>query len=225
MSGPHLTKKQRKELRKQMMQRKAELIAKHGSAVGRPGESRKFRSFSEVQPKLPSYTPSPQPQSRQARPEPVVTATTPPEPSAATRRRLFKRPETEPTRQVRAPKLPADRPAARTPARRGFGRLTDPFVRIWDSVTAAVNWRPFAQSDPDTIHAGFGTLGAVVWPLRLCGIICVGGAVKLALEANSQGATYIPSMLVLGMGVALAVMILAMAEIARALRVITRGQV
>ena len=49
MSRSHLTKKQKKQMRKQMMQRKAELIAKHGSAGGRPGDSGRYRSFSDVE--------------------------------------------------------------------------------------------------------------------------------------------------------------------------------
>ncbi len=213
-----MSKKEKKQLRKQMMQRKAELIAKHGSNVGRrPGDSGAYRTFSDVKPKLPSYTPSP------SRPKPVIKAVTPPKP-AATRKPRVVSPAPAPTAPASAYPTAEDRIGETGPGvlQRSAARVEAFGGAVRRGVGAALRWRPpkiaWHRLSADATASGFGTLASVVWPLRLCGLVAVGAAVKLALEAHSAGMTVVSTALVLGMGVALAVVLIALAEIARALR-------
>ncbi|MEM8783271.1 MAG: hypothetical protein AAGE65_10520 [Planctomycetota bacterium] len=230
-----MSKKEKKALRKQMMQRKQELLAKHGSPAssgGRPGDSGAYRTFSDVKPKLPTYTPSkpatpvkskPKPKiSRVAwrdRSKPVIKTKTPPAPQAV-RAALPKRP-------VVAVPSPA---AAGSPCELTPGVLQRSAARVEAGaarVAALRHWRPpripWEKLSVDATAPAFGTLRAIVWPMRLCGLVAVGGAAKLALEAHAAGFSPVAASLVLGLGVAVAVGVLALAEISRVLHHLGRA--
>ncbi len=236
-----LTKKEKKQLRKQMMLKKQELIAKHGSArPGDSGSSGGFRTFADVKPKLPSYTPSAAPTRPSARPKPVIKTVVPPKPAAARKPRVV-----SPAPAVSSqPSHYAATTYENTDAvpvvavdggpgvlQRGAARVEWLFGKVAAGLGAALRWRPHVPRIPwhrmtaDATAPGFGTLGTIVWPLRCCGLVAVGGAAKLALEAHTRGASLVATTLVLGMGLAVAVMILALAEIARALKHLAGGVV
>ncbi len=242
MSIATLTKKQKKQFRKQLMQKKQALLAKHapgsqatrGARFGGGGYSGAgdtsgggFRTLSDAKSKLPTYTPAVSAAGRRA--TPVIKTTTPPKPAAKRQPRILA--QASGPAQTRAVLSGAAMETTTGPGvlQRAAARLEHLGARL----AALRHWRPrkpqalrmprlpripWHRFSADATAPGFGTLATIVWPLRLCGLVAIGGAVKLALEAHSRGASFVATVLVLGMGVAVAVMILALAEIARALR-------
>ncbi|MEM1446455.1 MAG: hypothetical protein AAGF84_10390 [Planctomycetota bacterium] len=250
-----LSKKEKKALRKQMMQRKQELLAKHGSPGSsnsgkRPGDSGAYRTFSDVKPKLPTYTPpkrsEPVKPSKPSKPsrtrvswrdrvKPVVTTKTPPAPKPA---RTFSPKLAQPKPQSRSvaathpsrPVPPATPVAVASPHGLTPGLLQRSAARIEAGaarIAALRRWRPpripWEKFSVDATAPTFGTLRSMVWPMRLCGIVAVGGAAKLALEAHAAGFTPVAASLVFGLGVAVAVGVLALAEIGRVLHHLGRA--
>ncbi|MEM1446072.1 MAG: hypothetical protein AAGF84_08460 [Planctomycetota bacterium] len=244
-----LSKKEKKALRKQMMQRKQELLAKHGSPGTRPGDSGSYRTFSDVKPKLPTYTPPKRSESAKPsktsnsskagksrlswrdRVKPVVTAKTPPAPKPARKfsPKLAKSKPALATRQptpvTAATPVAVVSPNGLTPGllQRSAARIEAGAARI----AALRHWRPpripWEKFSVDATAPTFGTLRSMVWPMRLCGLVAVGGAVKLALEAQAAGFTPVASSLVFGLGVAVGVGVLALAEISRVLHHLGRA--
>ncbi|MEM7575874.1 MAG: hypothetical protein AAF328_00235 [Planctomycetota bacterium] len=255
-----LSKKDKKQLRKQMMQRKQELLAKQaqrnsggltGNSSGipgpRPGDSGAYRTFSDVKPKLPTYTPSPpgtpakpaaksKPKSNakakasrvswRDRARPAIKTKTPPKAEAVR--------ATAPARPIRVPSRPAAPaqaslqvlPSNELPPgvlQRSAARIEAGAARI----AALRHYRPpripWEKLSVDATAPAFGTLRAIVWPMRLCGLVAVGGAAKLALEAQAAGFSAVAASLVFGLGLAVAVGVLALAEICRVLHHLGRA--
>ncbi|MEM9881761.1 MAG: hypothetical protein AAF800_02445 [Planctomycetota bacterium] len=213
MSTATLSKKERKALRKQMLERKEALLAKHG----RGGTGGAARSFADVKPKLPGDPPKPAASARAGRrvgwSPPAPPRTLPPaRPRFAGRTRPAAAPETPPIRRLDEPG-PLTRSAAAV--ERGFATAT----RLWRD-------RPWKR-DPDRparraqAHRGLAT---VVRPLRFLGLAAVGGAVALGRASRAAGFDDAASFVVLGLGLGLAVGLLALAEIAAALATLVRGR-
>lgn len=243
-----LSKKQRKQLRKQMMQRKEQLLAKHGrsenSQQGGPAagtstsDSRlsSTRMFSDIKPKLPADPPKPARNSEtkpptwtppnQPEPHRSLTAITPkPEPRHGNlngRRSL--RPRVRDTVHAVTPSPAIVRdlddigPGPLTRAAAALENTGRHAVRLWKQRPWQNNGHPANATRGDT-HRG---LSLMIKPLRTLGLVAVVGAVVLGRESRSMGASDTGSFVVLGMGLGLAVGLLALAEIAGALRTIVR---
>ena len=87
---------------------------------------------------------------------------------------------------------------------------------------AAYSERPWQERPLRRRAEAHRTLARLVPPLRIFGVAAVVGAVALAREVRGMGITDTGTLIVLGMGLGMAVMLLALAEISRALQVITR---
>ncbi|MEM6854678.1 MAG: hypothetical protein AAF593_09745, partial [Planctomycetota bacterium] len=218
-----LSKKERKALRKQMMERKEQLLAKHGRANGsRGGDSRlgSSKMFSDIKPKLPADPPKPK-----------LPTWNPPEPKrtlAATTAKPASAPVAYPGRRSLRPRVrdtvyqPQPRPAiVRDLDDAGPGPLTRfaaalentgrRVVRLWQQ-------RPWKDTGDQTRGETHRSLSLMIKPLRTLGLIAVVGALVLGRESRSMGASDTGSLVVLGMGLGLAIGLLALAEIASALR-------
>lgn len=222
MSTATLSKKERKALRKKMMERKQELMAKHGRSDSRTGSS---RPFSDIKPKLPADPPKPKlPTWTPPEPKRSLTSTTPkPESkkgSSSYRRSL--RPRVRDT--VYQPK-PCPVPAVVDLDEAGPGPLTRFAAALENTGRRAVRmWqdRPWKDTGEQTRGETHRTLSLMVKPLRTLGLVAVAGAVVLGRESRSMGASETGSFVVLGMGLGLAIGLIALAEIASALRTIVR---
>ena len=226
MSNAVLTKKQRKKMRKEMQARKQTLMAKHGRSGGGggAGSERPFRTFSDVKPKLPSDPPKAKTATRWQPPEPervVATTVKPSRPAVGTRPKTVYRPPARPARPAR----PVPQPVVRDLDAPGPGPLTRAAAGLEGMArrtAAAYRDRPW-QDRPVQIRAeAHRTLARVVPPLRILGFMTVFGALALAREARTMGVADTGALVVLGMGLGGAVIMLAMAEIARALQQVVR---
>ncbi|MEM6458095.1 MAG: hypothetical protein AAF710_01755 [Planctomycetota bacterium] len=211
MSTATLSKKERKALRKQMLERKEALLAKHG----RGGSAGTARSFADVKPKLPGDPPKP------AASRHGWTAPSPKRTLAPARPRFAGRVRSEtsvvaaPSSRIRSLDEPGPLTRSAAAVERGFATAT----RLWRD-------RPWKR-DPDRparraqAHRGLATL---VRPLRFLGLAAVGGAVVLGRASRAAGFDDPASFVVLGLGLGLAVGLLALAEIAAALATLVRGR-
>ncbi len=212
-----MSKKERKAMRKQMAKRKMELLAKHGRAD---------RSATH-KPNLPKWEPvqtTEEPAPRASRPEPVVTQTVPPKPS--TPRKIIKRRvmprSAAPAKPVATPVKPATRMVvteAPGPLQRGAAVLEHGLAK---AATLPGKAKELMKVEPDEPSA-YGSVSTMVWPLRFCGLAATAGAVKLSVDAGAAGGM-LTGMVTLGMGLGLAVMLLGLAELARAVWGLTRAQ-
>ena len=224
-----LSKKERKALRKQMMERKEQLLAKHGRAggSGQDALAGSGRSFSDIKPKLPgdppkpklpSWTPPAQPAPHRSLATAFKSKATLSGGSATGRRSL--RPRVRDT----------VRPNAATAAivdldHAGPGPLTRAAAALESGVFHAVRlWRnrPWRDTGDATRAETYRALTLLIKPLRLLGLVTVGGAVVLGRESRGVGISDTGSLVVLGLGLGLAVVLLALAEIARGLRTVAR---
>lgn len=230
MSTATLSKAQRKQLRKQMMQRKEELMAKHGRSGGNA------RSFAQVKPKLPAdVTPKPQPT-----PKPQVAASV--TPVGTTR---WNQPAPYRSLPTTAPQAvrPAATPISTTPPtpspyraapaaapirdldEAGPGPLTRAAVMIERVTRRALHaWqtRPWKDTGEPRRSDAHRSLSLVVRPLRWMGFVSIAGAIAMGRTSRDMGASELGSLVVLGMGLSLAVGLFALAEIARGLRTLIR---
>ncbi|MEO0514644.1 MAG: hypothetical protein AAF086_05040 [Planctomycetota bacterium] len=232
-----LSKKERKQLRKQMMERKEQLLAKHGRPSGssagdrRLGSSSGGRMFSDIKPKLPADPPKPSASklptwTPPAQPEPhrTLSAATPkPAISGAAGRRRSLRPRVRDTVYTPAPTpTPA---VVRDLDDTGPGPLTR-FAAALENTSrrGLLAWRnrPWRDTGEQTRGDTHRTLSLMIKPLRTLGLVAVVGAVVLGRESRSMGASDTGSLVVLGMGLGLAIGLLALAEITSALRTIVR---
>lgn len=235
-----LSKKERKALRKQMMERKEELLAKHGRAAGKGGTAASAdarlgssRAFADIKPKLPADPPKPAAISAGklptwTPPEPqrslVTTSTTTPKPAnpaASGGRRRSLRPRVRDTVYPPAPRPAVVRDLDDT----GPGPLTRFAAALENTGRHAVRlWqeRPWKDTGEQTRGETHRTLSLMIKPLRSLGLVAVVGALMLGRESRSMGASDTGSLVVLGMGLGLAIGLLALAEIASALRTIVR---
>lgn len=228
-----LSKKERKQLRKQMMERKEQLLAKHGRTAGKggsttAGDSRlgSSRMFSDIKPKLPTDPPKPTAGKiptwtppTQPEPHRTLSATTTKPATSGGRRSL--RPRVRDTVYTTAPTPPLVRDLDHT----GPGPLTRFAAALENTGRHAVRlWqeRPWKDSGEQTRGETHRTLSLMVKPLRTLGLVAVVGALVLGRESRSMGASDTGSLVVLGMGLGLAIGLLALAEIASALRTIVR---
>jgi hypothetical protein len=215
MSTATLSKKERKQLRKQMLERKAQLRAKHGRSGSRaaaaadppPGGSDHrptgFRALSqakvEPRPTPPSWTPPPQPAPHRTltRHTPKPTRTDPgPTPAAVVH---LDDPGPGPLTRAAA--------FVETSARRG--------LQLWRD-------RPWQDAGEVTRAESHRALSLLIPPLRTLGLVMIGGAVVLGRESRDLGATTTGSLVFLGVGLALAVVLLGLAELAAGLRTVLR---
>lgn len=234
-----LSKKERKQLRKQMMERKEQLLAKHGRSAGssakggivspgdaRLGSSSGGRLFSDIKPKLPADPPKPTVSklptwTPPAQPEPqrTLAATTP-------------KPESTPSRRSLRPRV-RDTVYAAAPVTNVVNDLDDtgpgPLTRFAAALEHASRrglqaWRnrPWKDTGEATRGDTHRTLSLMIKPLRTLGFVAMLGAVVLGRESRSMGASDTGSLVVLGMGLGLAIGLLALAEITSALRTIVR---
>jgi len=214
MSTATLSKSQRKQLRKQMMERKQELMAKHGRADS--GASP--RSFTDVKPKLPADVKKPIPDAvasnrpRWTPPVPhrSITANTPP----PVRHVPFSR-STPITRPVISD-LDAAGPGPLTRAAAATERVARRALTLWRQ-------RPWQESADPRRSESHRALAGVVRPLRVLGVVVAVGAVALGRTSRDLGASDVGSLVVLGMGLAMAVALLALAEVAKGLRTLLRS--
>lgn len=239
MSTATLSKKERKALRKQMMERKEQLLAKHGrsgkaaaKADSRLGSS---RMFSDIKPKLPADPPKPKLPSwtPPAQPKPHRTLTGADKPRGS-RRSL--RPRVRDTVNSTAsrqrfnglPGLPGVRDLDDNgpgPLTRAAAMLTRAVSGLELGVVKAVRlWqeRPWRDTGDASRAEAYRSLTLLIKPLRLLGIVAVGGAVVLGRESRGVGVSDTGSLVVLGMGLAIAVILLALAEIASGIRTVAR---
>jgi len=220
-----LSKKERKALRKQMMERKEQLLAKHGRAAGntdsRLGSS---KMFSDIKPKLPADPPKPRlPTWTAPAPHRSLSANTPKpdsKPTASNRRSLRPR-----VRDTVAIPQPATYAGVRDLDDTGPGPLTR-FAAVLENAGRR-GWhawqnRPWKDTGESTRSGTHRTLSLMIKPLRTLGLVAVAGAVVLGRESRHMGASDTGSLVVLGMGLGLAVGLLALAEITSALRTIVR---
>ncbi|MEM1108832.1 MAG: hypothetical protein AAGH99_09105 [Planctomycetota bacterium] len=227
-----LSKKERKALRKQMMEKKEQLLAKHGRSDKALGSS---RPFSDIKPKLPADPPKPKlPTWTPPEPKRTLAAITPK--PASTRDRSARRRSLRPRvrDEVRTQPAPAYLPGAGTLPGAGGVRDLDhtgpgPLTRFAAALEntgrgIARLWRdrPWRDTGDQTRGETHRTLSLMIKPLRTLGIVAVPGALVLGRELRLMGASDTGSLVVLGMGLSLAVGLLALAEIAGALRTIVR---
>jgi|GEM_PF-2355396 len=241
-----MSKKDRKALRKQLMAKKQELLAKR-NAMG-----------ASSKPSLPADLPKPavrqQPTPRRtpmAPAAPVVQQSAPARPSRHVawpaskakplnerpKRRVYKKEGAVPGGVVsrplasvvaREPEMPAHEPmaaVAQAAVPIAMGQTPGPLQRgaagIESGCRCAMRGLGYVKQwlrvEPDESSA-YGSLTGVVWPLRLCGLLSVAGAVAMATQVEGMRA------LVLGFGLGIAVIQLALAEIARAVWGLIRGE-
>lgn len=239
-SSATLSKKERKALRKQMMERKEQLLAKRGRVGGKGGSAASAdarlgssRAFADIKPKLPADPPKPERSSVTSGgklptwtpPEPhrSLSTTTPKPASPATSggRRRSLRPRVRDTVYTAAPMPSLVRDLDHT----GPGPLTRFAAALENTGRRAVRlWqeRPWKDTGEQTRGETHRTLSLMVKPLRTLGLVAVVGALVLGRESRSMGASDTGSLVVLGMGLGLAIGLLALAEIASALRTIVR---
>ncbi|MEM7627650.1 MAG: hypothetical protein AAF333_18800 [Planctomycetota bacterium] len=222
MSTATLSKKERKALRKQMMERKEQLLAKHGRGTGKAGDSRlgSSRVFSDIKPKLPGDPPKPKLPSwtPPAQPAPHRTLADTIKPRPSTRRSLRPR--------VRDTVSPNPATALiRDLDHNGPGPLTRAAAALESGVRHAVRlWRqrPWRDTGESTRAETYRALTLLIKPLRLLGLVTIGGAVVLGRESRGIGISDTGSLVVLGLGLGLAVVLLSLAEIASGLRTVAR---
>jgi hypothetical protein len=238
--GTTLSKKERKQLRKEMMQRKTELQAKFGrgnaAPVGRGKVSPNSRSFADVKPKLPGDPPKPAATPRA--PKPSAAARPSSAPTPVTRPRWSRPANAAEDAEPKPPpaEAPATFSAESAPNAPGIQHLDapgpGPLTRAAAACESAARrglqlyrdrpWQRSAQPTPSPRPAAYRSLSLMIKPLRLLGLTAVGGAVVLGRESRLLGATDTGSLVVLGFGLALAVGLLALAEIAGGLRTVLR---
>jgi len=198
MSTATLNKKQRKQLRRQMEERKKALMAKHG----RSDASRR----ATARPSLPKDPP------RAPYQPPTIVVPPPPRPTA------------KPARLGRAAVV-STVPEVRDLNDAGPGPLTRAAAgveRVARQAAAAYRDRPWRERPLRRRAEAHHTLARVVPPLRVLGVVAIVGAVALAREARVMGVSDTGTLVVLGMSLGGAVMLFALAEMARALQVIAR---
>ncbi len=266
MTTALLPKKERKQLRKQMLERKQQLLAKHGRSGGRhsaasvstsvtssssPCTSANPRTFGEVKPKLPGDPPLKGP----ANPLPRWTPPTQPAPA----RSLAAGPlaqtvftcetaedaETLDSSVPVAPPCPPSlipKQAAASPVSHiagldlpaaGPGPLTRAAVVLENAARQTIRLlreRPW-QCPASTVHPVqprradvHRNLALLVKPLRFLGCVLVAGAIVLGRESRDLGVSVTGSLVVLGTGLALAVVLFTLAELTQALRTLLRAR-
>ncbi|MEE9405150.1 MAG: hypothetical protein V3V20_09670 [Algisphaera sp.] len=254
MSNAVLTKKQRKQLRKQMQERKQALLAKHGrdrqGSVGGAGGSvsgglppRQFKGGAKpnLPGRLPRGTATLPAASRWQAPKPAreMVASVPPVRS----RRVASPVASASEAPAAVPKsiLPTPTPVGTRPRTVWQSAQAEPEVCDLDApgpgplaraavgvealgrkAAAAYRDRPWQDQPIKKRSEAYRTLAVVVTPLRVLGVAAVFGALALAREARGLGVSDMGTLVVLGMGLGGAVMMLAMAEMARALQAIVR---
>jgi len=194
MSTATLSKSQRKQLRRQMEERKKALLAKHG----RSAASRR----SAARPSLPKDPP------RAPYQPPTIMLSPPARPSVKPAR----------PRRVVVPEirdLSAAGPGPLTRAAAGVEHVARRAAAAWRE-------RPWQERPLRRRAEAHRTLARVVPPLRVLGVAAIVGAVALAREARVLGLSDTGALVVLGMSLGGAVVLLALAEMARALQVIAR---
>lgn len=229
-----LSKKERKQLRKQMMERKEQLLAKHGRGdTARAASARPKLPSDPPKAKLPTWTPPAQPAPHRA----LVETTAAPEPAAFRGRRSL-RPRVRDTAYLPASDKTTPQPAEILPGELpGVVDLDDAGPGPLTRAAAAVErvgrrsiilwkqrpWRDTGETrgEPRRSEA-YRSLSLMVRPLRTLGLVAIAGAIVLGRESRGMGASETGSLVVLGMGLGLAVVLLALAEIAGALRTIAR---
>ncbi len=201
MSTATLSKSQRKKLRRQMEERKKALLAKHGrsAAAGRTGTRPSL-------PKDPPRTPFPPPTAVVV-PAPVVRAPAVPPPPTS------KPPARAAVPEVRDLDAPGPGPLSRGAA------VVEHMAR---RAAAAYRERPWQERPLRRRAEAHRTLARLVPPLRVLGVAAVVGAVALAREARGLGLSDTGALVVLGMSLGGAVVLLSLAEMARALQVVAR---
>ncbi|MEM8738984.1 MAG: hypothetical protein AAGG38_10985 [Planctomycetota bacterium] len=238
-----LSKKERKALRKQMMERKEQLLAKHGRGGGASSSagSARPRRFADIKPKLPgdpapkpkpaaadtlSWTAPPQPAPHRSLPASAPTSKTP----RGTRRHAWL-PASPSTASTPAP-APAPTPGPTLPQAILVpgGPLTRAAAAFEAGLRRAAQFyrdRPWQRADRDADTKprradAHRALALLIKPLRVLGYAAVAGAIVLGRESRGLGLSETSSLVVLGMGLGLAVVLLALAEIAGALRLILK---
>lgn len=224
MSTATLSKKERKALRKQMMERKAQLQAKHGRAGGSDSRLGSSRMFSDIKPKLPADPPKPK--------LPTWTPPTQPEPRRTLAEAQTPKPRVSGGRRSLRPRVRdrVEAPSAPSVIRdldyTGPGPLTKAAAALESGIRGVVRlWqeRPWKDTGAtDTRAQTYRSLSLLIKPLRWLGVIAIGGAVVLGRESRGIGVSDTGSFVVLGMGLGLAVVLLTLAELASGLRQITR---
>lgn len=253
-----LSKKQRKEMRKQMADRKQQLLAQHGrgsgashtgkSWVGQPA-TKAFTSSGTngFHGSLPSAAgpvrwEPPTPADRSQLPPPLVASPKPTTaPNAATSAAaVIHKPTCVATVKITADdastgNLSTDslEPASLQSANAVFpwrdldATQVGPLTRLAAALehhlsrgVALYQARPWRQRPLLRRPEAHRTLSLLIRPLRWLGLATLAGAFALGRESRSFGVSDTGSLVVLGMGLALAVLLLAAAEIAGGLRVL-----
>lgn len=257
-----MSKKDRKALRKQLMAKKQELLAKRNAAGVSAKPSLPADLPKPVVRPQPKRTPSPRRTAAVpvAAATPLVTLSAPTRPSRhvawpATKakslndrpkRRVYKKEAAAPgsvlpggavsSGAVSRPSAPAASPesvmseyepmaVAQAVVPIAMGETPGPLQRGAAGVESACrrvvrgigHVRQWLRVEPDEASA-YGSLPGVVWPLRLCGLLSVAGAATMATQMEGMRA------LALGFGLGIAVIQLALAEIARAVWGLIREQ-
>lgn len=228
-----LSKKERKQLRKQMMERKEKLLAKHGRGDTARAATKSKLPADPPKPtpgKLPSWTPPTQPTPHRA----LVETPTPQPSDFRGRGRRSLRPRVRDTVYAPATANVAPQPAEILPGvvdldAAGPGPLTRAAAWIERVGRRAIvlwkqrPWRDTPEADGEARRSeAYRSLSLMIKPLRTLGIVAIAGAIVLGRESRGMGASDTGSLVVLGMGLGLAVVLLALAEIAGALRTIAR---
>ena len=247
VSTATLSKKERKQLRKQMLERKQQLQAKHGRAAssGSREMSGKSVSFSDIQPKLPSD-----------RPRSALPAWTPPrqpEPKrelAPTGQRgsVFTDRDPVPANDDATPRVvelhhphpETDRSGVAAGSTRYIGidvppAGPGPLTRLAAGVEQGVRgllhrWQRYRdhrgeapRGEPLPRRADMHRqLAWMVGPLRVLAWVMVAGAVALGRESRGIGVGVTGSLVVLGAGLALAIGLLTLAQLVQGMRVLLR---
>ena len=207
MSQAVLSKSQRKQLRKQMEERKQALLAKHG----RSGTS----SRRPVRPSLPKDPP------RAPYQPPTIVLSPPARPTPSPP----KTPKTVMPARTRRAVVRSVEPEIRDLSEAGPGPLTRTAAGLEHVARrAAAAWRerPWQERPLRRRTEAHRTLARVVPPLRLMGVAAIVGALALAREVRGLGVSDTGVLVVLGMSLGGAVVLLTLAEMARALQVIAR---
>ena len=205
MSTATLTKSQRKQLRRQMEERKQALLAKHGRSAssGRPA----------ARPSLPKDPP------RASYQPPTIVLSPPARPTPRpTKAPAIAKPARPPGAVVRSVE-----PEIRDLSNPGPGPLTRTAAgveRVARRAAAAWRERPWRERPLRCRAEAHRTLARVVPPLRFMGVAGIIGALALAREARGFGLSDTGVLVVLGMSLGGAVVLLTLAEMARALQVV-----